>query len=185
MSFPSPADIQTMLDNATCLYDRTTIENAIDEMAKAISEKYHDKNPIVICVMTGGLHVMARLTLGLAFPVQLDYMHATRYQGKIEGGELEWKVPPRLSLENRHVIIVDDILDGGLTLASVKDYCEGKNAASVATAVMVDKDHTREPGGVEKADFTALNIPDKFIFGYGLDYEEYMRNVDGIYAVEG
>lgn len=174
---------QNIINEAECLYDAEAINAALDRMAKSITEKLADKNPLVLCVMTGALIVTGHLVTRLNFPLQLDYLHATRYRGEIRGGDLHWLCEPRQSLEGRHVLIVDDIMDGGLTLASIIDYCQGAKAASVHTAVMVDKKRKREEGVDFEPDFVGLTTEDKFLFGFGLDYQEELRNVAGIYAV--
>jgi len=119
----------------------------------------------------------------LQFPLEMDYIHATRYRGTTRGGDLHWLVEPRIDLKGRTIVIVDDIMDGGLTLASIIDYCKQANAKDVYTAVLVDKRRTREPGVNFEPDFVGLTTPDKYLFGFGLDYEEYLRNAPGIYAV--
>jgi hypoxanthine phosphoribosyltransferase len=133
--------------------------------------------------MTGAMIVAGHLAVRLQFPLEMDYIHATRYRGTTRGGDLHWLVEPRIDLKGRTIVIVDDIMDGGLTLASIIDYCKQANAKDVYTAVLVDKRRTREPGVNFEPDFVGLTTPDKYLFGFGLDYEEYLRNAPGIYAV--
>ena len=111
-------------------------------------------------------------------------MHVSRYGDATSGGKLNWKVKPSTGLQGRTVLIVDDILDGGVTLGELVRFCEAEGATAVHTAVLVDKKHEREPGGVKKADFTGLEAEDRFLFGYGLDYKGYLRNAPGIYMVD-
>ena len=176
-------EIQTVLEKSECLYSFDEINEALDKMAKEITHKLKDQNPVVICVMTGALIVMGHLLTRLHFPLEIDYIHATRYRGATRGGDLHWLVEPRKSLTGRTVLIVDDIMDGGLTLSAIIDYCKQTNAAAVYTAVMVSKIRTREPGVSFEPDFVGVETEDKYLFGFGLDYEEYLRNVPGIYAV--
>lgn len=168
---------------AECLYDEVQVGIALDRMAGAITRKLGETNPLVLGVMVGALIPLGHLLTRLNFPLTVDYIHATRYQGKTRGGDLHWLVQPRHSLEGRTVLVVDDILDGGLTLASIVDYCRQLGAKAVYTAVLVDKKREREPGVELVPDFAGLETEDRFLFGYGLDYEEYLRNAPGIFAV--
>lgn len=172
-----------ILSKAECLYDRDQVLQAIDRMAVDMTAKLSNSNPVILSVMTGALIVTGHLLVRLPFPLEIDYIHATRYRGTNRGGDLHWLVEPRHKLADRTVVIVDDILDGGLTLAAIIDYCRQAKAKHVYTAVLVDKKRVREPGGNVVADFVGLSTEDKFLFGFGLDYEEYLRNAPGIYAV--
>lgn len=183
MQHSLPSHIQAVFERSTILFSKAEIEEALDKLAEQINESLSDKNPILLCVMIGGLVPVGNLLPRLDFPMELHYVHATRYRGETRGGELHWKASPDFNLQGRSVLIVDDILDGGATLAAIIDYCKKAGAAEVLTAVLVDKRHVREHGGLEKADFTALEVDDHYIFGYGMDYKEYLRNAPGIYVV--
>lgn len=176
--------IQSILAEAECLYNFTEIEQALDRMAVEITQKLKNTNPLVLCVMTGALIPMAYLLMRLNFPLEIDYIHVTRYRGSTRGGDLHWLVEPRHHLQNRTVLIVDDIMDGGLTLAAIIDYCKQVHAKAVYSAVMISKRRSREPGVNFEPDFVGLTTEDNYLFGFGLDYEEYLRNVPGIYAVK-
>lgn len=178
-----PENIKEVYQRATCLYRRAEVELAIDAMASEIHQAIANENPVLLCVMIGGLVPMGSLLLRLDFPLELHYVHATRYRGEIKGGNLQWKASPSFEIKDRTVLIVDDILDGGLTLAAIVDYCKEQGATKVLTAVLVDKEHVREPGGLERADFCGLRVEDRYIFGYGMDYKEYLRNAPGIFVV--
>jgi hypoxanthine phosphoribosyltransferase len=115
--------------------------------------------------------------------LQIDYLHATRYQDNTQGSELEWHRLPALSLHEREVLILDDILDEGATLAAVVAHCRAQGAARVLTAVLVDKRHERKVPGIH-ADFVGLRAVDRYLYGYGMDYRGYLRNAAGIYAVD-
>jgi hypoxanthine phosphoribosyltransferase len=180
---PIPNHIQEVYEKSTCLFTKQEIELALDSMANDIHAKLKEANPILLCVMVGGLIPAGNLLPRLDFPLELDYIHATRYKGSTHGGELEWMVKPDTSLEGRTVLIVDDILDAGLTLASIRDFCKTQNAKEVFTAVLLDKQVKRSPGGISKADFAGITLEDGFVFGYGMDYNGYLRNVPGIYVV--
>jgi hypoxanthine phosphoribosyltransferase len=176
--------VKAVQATAELLVDRPTLQVGFDRMAGEMKEVLSDQNPLLLCVMNGGLLAMSELLTRLDFPLQCDYIHATRYRGETSGGaSLHWKHFPSSVLENRVVVVVDDILDGGVTLSAIVDYCEAQKAEKVYTAVMLDKPEGRAPGGLPKADFVGVEIPDRFVFGYGLDYFEYLRNAPGIYAV--
>lgn len=175
--------INTIVEKAECLFSFTELNEAMDRMATEITQQLKDTNPLVLCVMTGALIPTGHLLTRLHFPLELDYIHATRYRGTNRGGDLHWLVEPRQSLNQRTVLIVDDILDGGLTLAAIADYCRQAGAQAIYTAVMVSKKRVREPGVNLTADFVGVEAEDKYLFGFGLDYHEYLRNVPGIYAV--
>lgn len=178
-------EIKSVYQTADCLVKPTEIEKALDAMSAAITRRLGEANPILLCVMSGGLVTTAGLLGRLDFPLELDYLHVTRYRGKTKGGELHWRVEPRLPLSGRTVLIVDDILDGGVTLAEIVAYCEKARASAIYTAVLVVKEREREPTGWHQADFVGINAPDRYLFGYGLDYKEYLRNAPGIFAVKG
>lgn len=178
-----PDKIYSVLEKAECLHDMNAINQALDKMAKEITHELKDSNPLILTVMIGALVPTAHLVTRLNFPLEVDYIHATRYRGTTRGGDLHWLVEPRQSLKDRTILIVDDIMDGGLTLAAIIDYCKQAGAKAVYTAVMVNKIRKREPGVTFEPDFIGLNTEDKYLFGFGLDYEEYLRNAPGIYAV--
>ena len=178
-----PAKIREVYKKATCIYTKHEIDVALDKMAMEIHEELSHSNPIFLCVVIGGIIPMGNLLPRLDFPLEVDYVHVTRYRGDIVGKDLHWKVKPSCSLSGRTVVIVDDILDGGLTLQAIIDYCNEQAAAHVYTAVLVDKVDARIPGGHPKADFCGLQVDNHYVFGFGLDYKEYLRNAPGIYRV--
>ena len=169
---------------ADCLYDREQVGAAVDRMATEITARIGGRNPLVLCVMNGALMVTAELLVRLDFPLELDYLHATRYRGETSGGALHWFREPSVPLEGRVVLVVDDILDEGPTLAAIREYCAAQGAAEVLAAVLVDKVHDRRAPGAF-AEFIGIQAPDRYLFGYGMDYKEYLRNAPGIFAVRG
>ncbi len=180
-----PKFIQEVLDASTLLISKETIMKAFDAMAIQATQVLKNKNPILLCVMNGGLMTMSELAMRLNFPLQMDYLHATRYDGETHGGrQIFWRKEPSIPMKDRVVVIVDDILDGGLTLKAIEDFCKKEQAKEIYTAVMLDKPAARDPDGVQKADFTGIAIEDHYVFGFGLDYKEYLRNIPGIYAVD-
>lgn len=178
-----PHDINDVFKKATLIFSKEDIERALDCMAKNISVRFGASNPLFLCVVVGGMIPLGNLLPRLDFPLSVDYIHATRYRGKTHGETIDWKAKPASSMKDRTVIIVDDILDEGLTLTAVINYCREQGAKEVFTAVLVDKLKPRLPGGLEKADFHGLVVDDRYVFGFGLDYKEYLRNAPGIYAV--
>ena len=178
-----PNKIKQIYETSELLYTANEVEAALDRMARSIEDLLRDKNPIILCVMIGGLIPMANLLLRLNFPLEVDYIHATRYGSTTKGGELSWKVRPSKNLANRTVLVVDDILDAGVTLSAIIAEIKNMGASEVYSAVLVDKHHKRDPDGLQKADFVGLEVDDHYIFGYGMDYEEYLRNAPGIFVV--
>ncbi|RAP37841.1 hypoxanthine-guanine phosphoribosyltransferase [Legionella quinlivanii] len=179
-----PVNIKEVYEKSSLLFSTQEVEAALDRMAASINEVLQDKNPVILCVMIGGLVPMGNLLPRLNFPLEVDYVHATRYNGEIRGGELIWKVKPSVNLEGRTVLVVDDILDGGVTLAAIIDTVAAMGAEAVYSAVLVDKYRKRVPNGLQKADFVGLEVEDHYIFGYGMDYNEYLRNAPGIFVVD-
>ena len=178
-----PDDIRDVFAKATCLYSKAEVDAALDKMATEISYKLSHSNPIFLCVVLGGIVPLGNLLPRLDFPLEVDYVHATRYGAETVGKELTWKVKPACSMKGRTVIVVDDILDGGVTLDAIIKYCYEKGAKEVYSAVLVDKEEARLPGGVPKADFCGLPVGNHYVFGYGMDYKGYLRNAPGIYMV--
>ncbi|MDA8561690.1 hypoxanthine-guanine phosphoribosyltransferase [Gammaproteobacteria bacterium] len=175
--------VKNIFEKADCLHDMKAIDNALNNMSFNITNELKDSNPLILSVMVGAMIPAGHLLTRLNFPLEIDYIHATRYRNETRGGDLHWLVEPRISLENRTVLIVDDILDGGITLAAIIDYCKQAKASKVLTAVMVNKIRKRDPGGEFEPDFVGLDTEDRFLFGFGLDYKGYLRNAPGIYAV--
>jgi len=170
-----------VLARADCLHTAADVDRAYDRLAEAISAKLEGSDPLVLCVMTGALVPAGQLLTRINFPLQIDYIHATRYRGGTRSGELDWKVAPTTSLQDRVVLIIDDILDEGITLARILDYCRDQGAREVYCAVLVNKLHERK--ALETVDFVGLTVEDRYVFGCGMDYKGYLRNIPGIYAV--
>jgi len=179
------AEINSVLTDADLLATQAEVEAAISRMAEEITAQLRETDPILICVMNGGLIFSGQLLTRLPFPLEVDYVHATRYGHEICGSRLNWTVKPQLELKGRTVLLLDDILDEGVTLAAIADYCKQQGAATVLMAVLVEKLHLRKVTPGMRADFSGMEIGDRFLFGYGLDYKGYWRNAPGIYAVKG
>jgi hypoxanthine phosphoribosyltransferase len=173
-------EIETVRATAELLHDKNAIEAALDSMASQINQLLADRNPLVLTVMNGGLVVAGQLLTRLTMPLTIDAINASRYQNKTVGTEVEWITKPRTSLKDRTVLLIDDILDAGITLAAIYDYCVEQGASSVYTAVLLDKKLPQSKPIT--ADFIGLSVEDRYVFGYGMDYKGYWRNADGIYA---
>ena len=172
-----------VLKKAQCLYDQKAIDQAMDRMAKEMIAKLSSAQPIFLCVVNGAIIPLGNFLLRLPFFLEVNYVHATRYLGAQTGGTLRWLARPTCDMKNRVVVVFDDILDGGLTLAGIEDDCKAKGAREVYTAVMVDKKVARVDGGLSQADFTGLVVDDHYVFGFGMDFEGYMRNMPAIYRI--
>ncbi|WP_275628662.1 hypoxanthine-guanine phosphoribosyltransferase [Pseudomonas sp. 273] len=179
------AHIRQVMAEADCLYNDAEVDAAIGRVALAINADLAERNPVVFCVMNGGLIFSGKLLPKLDFPLELSYLHATRYRNETTGGELFWKAKPEISFIDRDVLIVDDILDEGHTLSAIIDFCRHAGAREVHTAVLIDKDHDRKARPDLKANYVGLSCVDRYIFGYGMDYKGYWRNAPGIFAVKG
>jgi hypoxanthine phosphoribosyltransferase len=170
------------LEEADKLFNLQAINDALELMASVISKEYHDKNPLVIGVMNGAVVTMGHLLPKFSFLLEADYCHATRYGKNTSGGEITWLAHPIKPLLNRHVLLIDDIFDEGVTLKHIAEYCKKQGALSVKTAVLLDKQHQRKVEGFS-VDYSALSVEDRYVFGFGLDYKGYYRNAPGVYAV--
>ena len=145
-------EITRIQAEADLIYSSDEIEAAIEKMAEEITVVLADKNPIILCLMMGAVIPVGKLLPLLQFPLQVEYVHATRYQGETRGGELRWIRKPEISLQDRHILIVDDILDEGTTLMAIVEECKSIRAKSIQTAVLADKQLNRERS-FKNADF--------------------------------
>jgi hypoxanthine phosphoribosyltransferase len=180
----TPELIREVEAHATLIFSRAEIDAGLDRMAAKMRTVLEHTDPVILTVMNGGLFVASELCLRLNFPLQMDYIHATRYHGEVTGSSIHWKREPSMSLEGRVVVIIDDILDGGITLQAVKDYCHGRGAAKTYTAVLMDKINARLPEGLAHPDFVAIEESENhYVYGFGLDYHDYLRNIPAIYRV--
>lgn len=173
-------EIKQVESSAKLLYSETEVETAIDQMADNINLLLANRNPLVLSVMNGGVVVTGKLMTRLNFPLTLDAINASRYGNETLGGEVKWLLKPITSLKDRTVLIVDDILDEGLTLEAIYQYCREQGASSIYSAVLINKklDHKKPI----IADFIGLETDNYYLFGYGMDYKGYLRNAAGIFA---
>jgi len=173
---------QQVLAEADLLHPAEEVDAALDSIAEQINQLLADKDPLIFCVMNGGMIPTGMLLPRLKFPFKLDYLHATRYREKTHGDKLNWLKTNETDMSGRYVLVIDDILDEGYTLAAIVDYCRDQGAKQVYTAVLTEKKHDR--GNAFQADFVGLSIVDRYVFGMGMDYKGYLRHLPAIYAVK-
>lgn len=176
---------RSLLENAEELYDKETVQAAVSRMAGALNDRYGDSSrqefPLVLGVMGGAVVFTGNILPQLTFPLEFDYIHVSRYGDEDQGGKVVWKVVPRPTVSGRTVIVLDDILDEGETLAHVKERLLEMGAKEVIIAVFCDKDI----GKVKpvKADLVGITIPNRFVVGFGMDAYGYWRNLPGLWAI--
>jgi len=168
---------------ADIVLDRAEMEAGFDHLAKSIQPLIDLRDCILLAVMTGGLYPVVRLADRLQGDFVIDYCHATRYAGSTAGSLLEWREHPHLALSGKTVIVVDDIYDEGITLQAVAEYCRDAGAQRVATAVMVVKDRPRVANIAPPDYTTGLTVPDRYVFGCGMDLYGRWRHLPAIYAL--
>jgi hypoxanthine phosphoribosyltransferase len=173
-------EIRRVVAEAECLYTRDEVSTAVAAMAVAITTQLADAHPVVLSVLNGGIFFTGELLLRLPFPLELDSIKAGRYLGATRGTAMRWTLTPAIPLHGRTVLVVDDILDEGITLAEIVRYCREAGASQVYTAVLVDKQIGRDKPC--QPDFVGLTTPNRYLFGYGLDYKNHLRNWPGIHA---
>mgnify|MGYP003632735672 CR=1 FL=1 len=177
--------LNQIMADADLLKSKEEIEVALDQLADGITERLSTSMPVVYSIMNGGLIFAGKLLPLLSFPLEVGYMHATRYRGETQGQtELQWQALPSCPMDGRTVLILDDIFDEGNTLAEVVEACKAQGAKEVITAVLINKVHDRKNTDLQ-VDFCGLDVEDRFVFGYGMDYRGYWRNAEGIFAVNG
>jgi len=170
-----------ILAGAELVHSPETVQAALQRVAGEIAAALADKNPLVLCVMTGGVIFVGQLLPKLDFPLEFDYLHVTRYGQDIEGGKLSWRSAPWTPVKGRTVLVIDDILDEGVTLAAVCESLKRLGAAEVMMAVFADKENGKNKP--VKADFVALPVPDRYVFGFGMDVHGAWRHLPAIYAL--
>jgi len=180
--------LSEVLPHAQVLFTRRELEAAIEQMAAQIVAEYmHDPQPpLLVTVLHGGLPFAGQLGFALGehgLDVEFDYLHATRYRGNTSGARLAWLHRPATSMRGRRVLLVDDILDEGHTLKAIQYWCEDQNPIDIRIAVLAVKLHDRCVDGVT-ADYVGVEVPDRYVFGYGMDFHEQGRNLPGIFALK-
>jgi hypoxanthine phosphoribosyltransferase len=174
--------IDDALSSADLIYTADQINAALDSLALKLNTRLLNENPLVLCVMKGGVVFTGQLLTRLSCMPDLDYIHVTRYQNQTSGNQLEWLVYPGTAIKNRTVLILDDILDQGITLNAIVEYCKKEGAKEVISAVLVHKKHERYKVDTH-CDYIGLEVKDRYVFGFGMDYKGKLRNLNAIYAL--
>ena len=174
-------ELKQVRNTAELVYDENTMEASYNTIAEQVSEALSDRSPLLLPVMLGGMYLCGKLMSRLDFPLEIDYLHATRYRDRLQGDELHWPVQPSSKIAGRTVLLIDDILDQGITLSKISERVKQAGAVEVLSAVMTCKLCDRE----EDFDvtFKGVDVPDRYVFGCGMDYKGYWRNLPAVYAV--
>lgn len=174
-------DPQQYLKDAELLHSDLEVQLALSNIAAQLNRDYASESPIVLCVMGGGVIFTGMLLPKLLFPLEFDYVQASRYHGATVGQNLEWVIKPKQSIKNRTVLILDDILDEGVTMRAIVDECKQLGAKSVKVAVLADKALSQSKPIF--ADYIGLTVPNRYVFGCGMDVYGWWRNLSAIYAL--
>ena len=153
------------------------IQSRIEELGKILSEEYRDKNPVVVGVMKGVVVFYADMVRKLTVPCQMEFMWISSYEGTDSTGSVVVKRDVSVDIKGRHVLILEDIFDTGNSLSFVREHLMKKEPASLKICTLLDKPSRRKPGVTLQADYVGFTIPNAFVVGYGLDYDEYYRNL--------
>jgi len=174
-------ELKQVRKTAELIHDEDIMESTYAQIAGQISETLSDSRPLLLPVMMGGLYLCGQLMSRLDFPLEIDYVHATRYRDKLQGDVLHWPVEPSNKIAGRTVLLIDDILDQGITLSSIAERVKEAGALDVLSAVLTCKQCSREQN--VDVTFRGVDVPDRYVFGCGMDYKGYWRNLPAIYAV--
>ena len=175
-------ETQAMLDNAELLFDQDQCRAALQKVADEITRDLGDKYPLLLPVMGGAVVFTGQLLPLLRFPLDFDYVHVSRYGDKLAGGAFNWKrMPDPEQIRGRHVVVLDDILDEGHTMSAIQSKLLEMGAASCRAAVFANKLIGKEKP--TKADYVGLDVPNRYVFGYGMDAAGCWRNLGEIYAL--
>ena len=180
---PEVKDAWAFLEDSDLVAGADEVRAAIARLAAEIHARLGESYPLVLVVMGGAVVFAGQLLPLLRMPLDLEYLHATRYGAATRGGGIDWRVAPPPGVHGRTVLVLDDILDGGQTMAAIRDRLLELGAASFHCAVLVEK--TLQKQKPVKADFVGLKIPDRFVFGCGMDAKGFWRNLPEIRAMRG
>ena len=176
-----PADVLAARARGEVLVSAEAVAAALDRLSVQLTLRLAEANPLLLTVMNGALPFAGSLLGRLTFPLEIGYVHVGRYRDALRGGELVWHAEPVQDLTDHTVVFLDDVLDEGKTLAALTEWAVAGGAREALTCVLVDKDIGR-PRPLA-ADFAALTCPDRYLFGCGMDYRGYWRNLPAIYAL--
>ncbi|KZE32916.1 hypoxanthine phosphoribosyltransferase [Crenobacter luteus] len=179
---PNLAEAQGILNGADVLFTAEEVNAAVDRMAAEITEKLGGEYPLVLAVMGGAVVFTGQLLPRLLFPLDFDYVHVSRYGDKTRGGELNWKMAPKEDVRDRVVLVLDDILDEGETMAAIRDKVMEMGAKAFYSGVFANK--LIQKAKPIAADFVGIDVPDRYVFGYGMDVRGIWRNLPAIYALK-
>jgi hypoxanthine phosphoribosyltransferase len=171
-----------LLEEAELVCDAECVQREVARMAREISALLSGEFPVILSVMGGAAVFTGQLLPQLAFPLEFGAIEVTRYNNDIQGREISWRLPPRDNVRGRIVLVVDDILDEGITLAAIHKTLLGMGAVKVYSAVFADKDIGRDKP--VKADFVGVTVPNRYVFGFGMDAYGLWRNLPAIYALK-
>jgi hypoxanthine phosphoribosyltransferase len=175
-------DYWNVLSSAELVVGADAVDAALARLAGEITARLGAALPLVLSVMGGAVVFTGRLLPLLRFPLQFDFLHVTRYGDATAGGTVQWLARPRTPVAGRTVLVLDDILDEGITLAAIRDGLLAGGAREVLCAVFADKDIGR--GKPLRADFVGVTLPDRYVFGFGMDVGGAWRNLPEIYALK-
>ncbi len=157
------------------LVSEEEIAKIVKSLGKTLTEEYADKNPLILCILKGAAPFATDLFRAMECPVEMEFVQISSYGNGTVSSGFKLKRDVEFDITNRHIIIVDDILDTGNTLSHFRSYLQSRNPASVSLCVMFDKKE-RRTANIE-ADYVGMVVPDEFLVGYGLDYAEKYRNL--------
>jgi len=171
-----------LLSAAEQIFSPEAITQTVKRIAAEITEVLADDYPLVLSVMGGAIVFTGHLLPLLEFPLTFDYLHVSRYHNTVRGGAINWKMSPQEDVHGRVVLVLDDVLDEGVTLAAIRDWMISHGAAAFYSAVLAEKEISR-PKPIH-ADFTGVMLPDRYVFGFGMDIHGVWRNLPAIYALK-
>lgn len=171
---------QQLLSSAELIHSEQVITQTLQRLADEITQVLARQQPLVLCVMGGAVVFAGQLLPQLRFPMDFDYLHLSRYGKGKSGGAIHWQAEPREDVRDRVVLVLDDILDEGVTMAAVRDKVLASGARSFYSAVLVEKQTGQCK--LAKADFIGLPVPNRYVFGFGMDIHGLWRNLPAIYA---
>jgi hypoxanthine phosphoribosyltransferase len=175
------AAARRFLEESDVVASAEEVRAAVERVASGVRARLAESYPLVLAVMGGAVVFAGQLLPMLRFPLDFDYIHASRYGSATRGTSIDWRVRPPASARGRTVLVVDDILDGGDTMAAIRDRLLEIGAAQFLCAVLVEKRLPR-PKPI-RPDFVGLTVADRFVFGYGMDAKGYWRNLPEIRAM--
>ncbi|SFO04315.1 hypoxanthine-guanine phosphoribosyltransferase [Nitrosospira briensis] len=178
----SSEEARKIFRTAEQIFSADVVSQTVKRMAMDITTLLSHQYPLVLSIMGGAVVFTGQLLPLLEFPLNFDYLHVSRYDNKTHGGKLNWTVLPRENVQNRVVLVLDDILDEGITLAAIRERVMNQGAAAFYSAVFADKDIGRSKP--IRADFVGVVVPDRYVFGFGMDVRGAWRNLPAIYAVK-